>query len=231
MRTRRTNCYNIPMITSVIFDMDGLLFDTEVIYFECYKKAAKEWGLDFPFELFTACIGISREEAEKFMKQHFGDVVEPSQVHHRTYELVEEYLQNGGPISFRPGAKEAVEFFYKRGLKIGLASSNMRKWAEFYLREKGIYNYFSAITTCEEVKKLKPNPEVYLKTAQKLGAVPEQCLVFEDSAPGATAAIAANMRTCMVPQLSKPTRLIREQAFKIYHSLEDIYPDIDELLA
>ena len=218
------------MITSVIFDMDGLLFDTEVIYFECYKKAAKAWGLDFTFELFTACIGISREEAAKFMQQHFGKEVDPTLIHQRTYEVVEEYLQNGGEIPFRPGAKKAVEFFYKRGLKIGLASSNMRKWAEFYLKQKGIFDYFSAMTTCEEVKNLKPNPEVYLKTAQKLNAIPEQCLVFEDSAPGATAAIAANMRTCMVPQISQPTQFIRERAFKIYASLQDIYPDMDELL-
>ena len=219
------------MINAVIFDMDGLLFDTEIIYFSCYKKAAAQWGLDFTFELFTTCIGISREEADKFIKQHFGVKVDPVKIHKRTYELVEEYLQNGGPIPFRPGAKEAVEFFYKKGLKIGLASSNMRKWAEFYLRQTGIFDYFDAITTCEEVKQLKPNPEVYLKTAHKLGVLSGQCLVFEDSAAGATAAIAANMRTCMVPQLSKPTRLIREQAFKIYSSLEEIYPDMDELLA
>lgn len=219
------------MITSVIFDMDGLLFDTEIIYFSCYKKAAAEWGLDFTFELFSACIGISREEAERFMKQHFGKEVDSAQIHNRTYQLVEDYLQSGGEIPFRPGAKEAVEFFYHRRLKIGLASSNMRKWAEFYLRKKEILKYFSAITTCEEVKNLKPNPEVYLKTAQKLEVPPQQCLVFEDSAAGATAAIAAGMRTCMVPQISKPTRLIREQAFKIYTSLQDIYPDIEELLA
>ncbi len=219
------------MITSVIFDMDGLLFDTEVIYFECYKKAAREWGLDFTFELFKACIGISREEAAKFMQQYFGKEVNPSQIHSRTYELVEEYLQKGGPIPFRPGAKEAVKFFYERGLKIGLASSNMRKWAEFYLKQKGIFDYFSAITTCEDVTHLKPNPEVYLKTAQKLQTPPTLCLAFDDSAPGATAAIAAGMRTCMVPQISQPTQFIRERAFKIYRSLQDIYPDIDELLA
>lgn len=219
------------MINAVIFDMDGLLFDTEIIYFECYRKAAAEWGLDFTFELFAACIGISREEAERFMKQHFGQDVDPAKIHHRTYELVEEYLQKGGPIPFRPGAKEAVKFFYDKGLKIGLASSNMRKWAEFYLRQSGLFDYFSAITTCEEVKNLKPDPEVYLKTAHKLQVPAEKCLAFDDSAAGATAAIAAGMRTCMVPQISKPTRLIREQAFKIYNSLQDIYSDMDELLA
>ena len=218
------------MITTVIFDMDGLLFDTEIIYFDCYKQAAAEQGQEFTFELFKSCIGISREEASRFMLQHFGPQTDLDKMHKRTYELVEEYLQSGGPISFRPGAKKAVEFFYNKGLKIGLASSNLRVWAEFYLRQKKILKFFSAITTCEEVKNLKPDPEVYLKTAQKLGASPAQCLAFDDSAAGATAAIAAHMRTCMVPQISKPTRLIREQAFKIYKSLEDIYPDIDELL-
>ena len=165
------------------------------------------------------------------MQQHFGCAVDPVSLHNRTHELVEEYLQGGGVIPFRPGAKKAIEFFYNKGLKLGLASSNMRKWAEFYLHKKEIFDYFTVITTCEDVKNLKPDPEVYLKTAQKLGTVPEQCLAFDDSAAGATAAIAAGMRACMVPQLSKPTRLIREQAFKIYKSLEDIYSDMDELLS
>lgn len=218
------------MISAVIFDMDGLLFDTEIIYFSCYKKAAARHGWDFSFELFKSCVGISREEAWKFMKQYFGPQADVQRLDADTFALVEEYLQGGGPIQFRPGAKEAVEFFYKHGLKLGLASSNIRRWAEFYLKKKHLKNYFSAITTCEEVINLKPDPEVYLKTAQKLGVDASQCLAFDDSVAGATAAIRAGMRTCMVPQIRQPTQFIRECTFKIYHSLEDIYPDIDELL-
>lgn len=218
------------MITSVIFDMDGLLFDTEWIYYECYKKAGVKFGLDFTFELFASCVGISREEAARFMKNHFGPHINPEEIDRLTYAYVDEYIENGGDIPFRPGAKEAVEYFHKRGLKIGIASSNLLKWVNFYLNKNNIAQYFNAITTCDEVTNLKPNPEVYLKTADKLGAQVGECLVFEDSVAGATAGINAGMRTCMVPQIKQPDSFIRDHAFKIYKSLADIYPDIDELL-
>ncbi len=219
------------MITTVIFDMDGLLFDTEPIYFECYKKAAAEDGLNFTYELFESCVGISREDAARFILQHFGPQTDMQKLHVRTGEIFEEYLANDGEIRFRPGAKQAVEFFYNRGLKVALASSNITRWVMFLLEKKGIKKYFSSVTTSDDVFRPKPDPEVYLKTAQKLGVDVSECLVFEDSVAGATAAISARMRTCVVPQIKKPTQFVRENAFKIYHSLEDIYPDMDELLA
>lgn len=207
------------------------MFDTEPIYFECYKKAAAEDGLNFTYELFESCVGISREEAARFILQHFGPQTDMQKLHVRTGEIFEEYLANDGEIRFRPGAKQAVEFFYNRGLKVALASSNITRWVMFLLEKKGIKKYFSSVTTSDDVFRPKPDPEVYLKTAQKLGVDVSECLVFEDSVAGATAAISARMRTCVVPQIKKPTQFVRENAFKIYHSLEDIYPDMDELLA
>ncbi len=218
------------MITTVIFDMDGLLFDTEPIYFECYKKAAAEDGLEFPYELFESCVGISREDASRFILQHFGPETDIPKMHRRTGEIFEGYLASNKEIRFRPGAKEAVEFFYNRGLKIALASSNITRWVMFLLEKKEIKKYFSSVTTSDDVSHPKPDPEVYLKTAQKLGVDVSECLVFEDSVAGATAAVTARMRTCVVPQMKQPTQYIRENAFKIYSSLKDIYSDIDELL-
>ncbi len=218
------------MISTVIFDMDGTLYNTEHIYFKCYKQAAAEMGLHFTFELFAQGVGISREEANKFIKQHFGPQTDTDQLERRTYQLVDDYLQRGGHIPFMPGAKEAVELFYKRGLKLALASSNIRKWVEFYLDTTGLRRYFAMLTTCEDVTVLKPNPEVYLRTAAKLGVDPKQCLVFEDSVAGATAGIRAGMRTCMIPNIKQPDTFIRQHAFKIYTSLEQVPADFDELL-
>lgn len=219
------------MITTVIFDMDGLLFDTESIYFKCYQQAAKEQGFDFPFDLFVTCIGISREEAALFMRQHFGPKIDLTLLNNTTFKIVDNYLLGGGEIPFQEGAKEVVELFYKRGLKIGLASSNMRRWVDFYLDKKGLSSYFSAITSSDEVTRLKPDPEVYLKTAAKLDADVSQCLVFEDSVAGATAGISAGMRTCMVPDIKQPDTFVRENAFKIYNSLLEVPQDLEELLS
>ena len=219
------------MITSVIFDMDGLLFDTESIYFKFYHQAAQEQGFDFPFDLFVTCIGISREEAALFMRQHFGPKMDLEKLNNRTFQIVDDYLISGGEIPFQKGAEEAVKLFYKHGLKLGLASSNMRRWVDFYLTKKGIAGYFSATTSSDEVSKLKPDPEVYLKTARKLGADVTQCLVFEDSVAGTTAGISAGMRTCMVPDLKQPDTFVRENAFKIYNSLLEVPQDLEELLS
>ena len=219
------------MITSVIFDMDGTLYNTEIIYFECYRQAAAEMGLDFTFDLFAQGVGISREEANKFIKQHFGQDTDTDHLQRRTYQLVENYLQRGGDIPFMPGAQDAIKLFYKRGLKLGLASSNIRKWVDFYLEKTGLQKYFCAITTCEDVEQLKPNPEVYLRAAAKLGTDPTTCLVFEDSVAGATAAIRAGMRTCMIPNIKRPDSFIKEHAFKIYESFMQVPADVDELLS
>ena len=218
------------MITCVLFDMDGLLFNTELIYFECYQKAAAEMGLKFPFELFAQCVGIPREEANKFMLQYFGPGTDTTHMERRTYQLVENYLQRGGDIPLMPGAREAVELFYQRRLKVGLCSSNIRKWAEFYLDKTDMRRYFTIITTCEDVGRLKPDPEIYLKSAARLQTDPAQCLVFEDSVAGATAGIRAGMRTCMVPHIKAPDSFVKEHAFKIYPSLEPVPADADELL-
>lgn len=219
------------MISSVIFDMDGLLLSTEPIYFECYKKAAAEDGLTFSFELFETCVGMSSQDAGDLIKHHFGPDFDVEKLYRRTYAHFEDYVSSGKEIEFRPGAKKAVEYFYKRGLKVALASSNIRRWVDYLLTKKGIKKYFSSITTSDDVTNPKPDPEVYLKTAQKLGVDVTECLAFEDSVAGATAAISAGMRTCVVPQIKHPNSFVRQHAFKVYTSLEDIYPDMDELLS
>ncbi|MBR2392096.1 MAG: HAD-IA family hydrolase, partial [Elusimicrobiaceae bacterium] len=147
------------------------------------------------------------------------------------YAHFEDYIQSGGEVEFRPGAKEAVEYFYRKGFKIALASSNIRQWVEYLLERKGIRKYFSSVTTADDVSKPKPDPEVYLKTAEKLKTDVTECLVFEDSIAGATAAISAGMRTCVVPQIKQPNTFVRQNSFKVYNSLEDIYPDMEDLIS
>lgn len=218
------------MITHVIFDMDGLLLDTEMIYFICYQRAARKWGKEFPFELFEQCVGMSPVDARHIIDNYFKGQVDVDDLYRRTYDEVENYLQQDCEINFRPGAKEAVEYFARRGTVLALASSNLGRWVNFMLEKKDIKKYFSVITTADDVAKTKPDPEIYLTTAARLNVSPGECVAFEDSVAGATAAIRAGLRTCVVPQIKQPDSFVREKAFKIYKSLDDIYPDIDELL-
>lgn len=218
------------MIEAVIFDMDGMLFSTEPLYYQCYREAALQgYGVDFPFDLFVRCVGISIEEASKILENYFGSKVNVPELYRQCARNFENYMRTHH-IPLKPGAAEALEFFHKRGLKIALATSNIRSWAEQLLKQGGIRAYFSEIVTSEEVSRPKPDPEVYLRAAQQVGADVGACLAFDDSIAGATAAISAGMRTVVIPDLKQPDTFVREHAFRIYTSLKDIYPDIDELL-
>ena len=211
--------------------MDGLLLSTEPIYFLCYQRAAKKMGQTFPFELYEACVGMSTSDAAKIIDNYFKGALNVKELYRRTFDEFENYIHGGGEVDFRPGAKEAVEYFYKRGFPLALASSNIRRWVDYLLEKKGVKKYFSVITTSEDVEKPKPDPEIYLTTAARLHVAPDECLSFEDSVAGATASITAGMRVCVVPQIKQPDTFVRERAFKVYKSLKDIYPDMDELIS
>lgn len=218
------------MITSVIFDMDGTLFSTEPIYFKCYQQAAEPMGLNFTFELFESCIGKSVADAHPLMKSYFGRDVDVQALHDGCCRNFEEYMQTQ-PIPLRPCAKETVEFFHRRGLKLAVATSNISRWVEPLLTKTGLRPYFRAVVTSDHVSNPKPDPEVYLRAAQELGADIKECLAIEDSVAGATAAISAGMRTVVVPDLKQPDTFVREHAFGVYPSMCEIYKDMDELLA
>ena len=113
---------------------------------------------------------------------------------------------------------------------MGVATSNISSWGEKLLEKGKIKHYFFSVVTSDHVDNPKPDPEVYLRSARNLGADVRQCLAFEDSVAGATAAITAGMRTVVVPDLKQPTSFVRSHAFGVYKSLCDIYPDMDELL-
>lgn len=218
------------MITSAIFDMDGTLFSTEPIYFKCYQQAARPMGLNFTFELFESCIGMSVADSSKLVKSYFGRDVDVAYLYEQCGRNFEKYMDSHD-IPMKPCAKETLEYFRKRGLKMGVATSNITRWVEKLLQKGGIRDYFSSIVTSDHVANPKPDPEVFLRSARNLGADVSQCLAIEDSVAGATAAISAGMRTVVVPDLKQPNSFVRSHAFGVYKSLCDIYPDMDELLS
>lgn len=218
------------MIKSVIFDMDGTLFSTEPIYFKCYQAAAKEMGLDFTFELFEMCIGVSTIDAAPMMKSYFGRSVDVQKLHDDCCRNFEEYMEKY-PIPFRPKALETLQYFHERGFKMGIATSNIKKWADKLLEKNKIAHYFTSVVTNDVVTHPKPDPEVYLRCAQNLQTEVKECLAFEDSIAGATAAISAGIRTIVIPDLKQPNSFVKAHAFKVYPSMGDIYSDIEEILS
>lgn len=216
-------------ITSVIFDMDGTIFSTEPIYFKCYQQAAEPMGLKFTFELFESCIGMSVNDSAKLVKSYFGRDVDVKYLYDQCARNVDAYFA-AHDVPFKPCAKETIAYFHKRGLKLGMATSNISRWVDILLEKRGLKGYFSSIVTFDHVSNPKPDPEVYLRSAQNLGADVSQCLAIEDSVAGATAAISAGMRTVVVPDLKQPNSFVRANAFRIYKSLCDMQREMDEVL-
>ncbi|MBW8351899.1 HAD family hydrolase [Bacillus sp. IITD106] len=185
------------MIKGIIFDFDGLIFDTETHQYLVYQEIFNEYGSELPISLWQKEIGtqtgfspfhylegkikrpINHENVQKDFRSRFYQILEQE----KAREGVEEYL------------KEAK----KLNLKIGLASSSTYQWVSSHLKNLGLFNYFDCIKTSDDVTHVKPAPSLYLLAAKCLGLTIEECLVFEDSANGALAAKRAGMYCVVVP--------------------------------
>lgn len=187
------------MIKGIIFDFDGLIFDTETIQYHVLNNIFLENGSKLPLTRWQEEIGtytgfmpfeyleelINRKLDHQEMEMKFQDTFHKLLLNEKARPGVEEYL------------KEANEL----GLKIGLASSSNFQWVSSHLKNLNLYEYFQCIKTSDDVEFVKPDPTLYLEAAKSLGLDAEECLVFEDSANGAIAAKRAGMRCVIVPNV------------------------------
>ncbi|WP_082687089.1 HAD family phosphatase [Bacillus sp. FJAT-27445] len=184
------------MIKGIIFDFDGLIVDTESLWFEAYKEVMGEFGCELPLEEFSKVIGTTDEVLKDYFQKTTGITVDEAGLHLKTNEL---YRQKSGGLELREGVREYLEEARELGLKIGLASSSRRDWVESYLRKFGIFEYFETIMTKEDVDKVKPDPALYIRALESLGIDADEAVAFEDSLNGSAAAIAAGMHCVIVP--------------------------------
>lgn len=204
------------MKKGAIFDMDGTLFDTERLYARNWSAAAEHLGQvpnpDFPF----AVAGSSGEGMKEIVRRYYPNV-DPAVMIEECLSRTEKAVQRGLPE--KPGMREILLYFQGLGIKMAVASSSRRDGILAKLRRSGIVGFFSAIVSGEEVERGKPAPDIFLLAAQRLGAAPEECFVFEDSINGARSGIAAGCTTIMIPDLFPPTKDLRENCAGIYSSL------------
>lgn len=181
------------MLNALIFDLDGVIVDTEPMHFESDRMTASDYGFRMPDELFAAYIGVSSPDMWAELIDHYGipDTVENVVARlnaHKDELLAEMEL---API---PGIRELLAEAAGAGMKIGLASSSPRRFIEAMLDNLGITDCFGAVVSGQEVERGKPAPDVFLRAAELLGVAPGDCLVIEDACQGVRAAKAAGMR-------------------------------------
>lgn len=206
------------MIKAVIFDMDGVLIDTEKHYYVCWQKAAREFGFPFTGEHALMLRSCDAKLAEKMMQEIFGPAFDYYAIRERRRELVNEtLLQNG--LEMKPEVKEILFYLREKGIKTAVATATPIERTMEHLTKLGIADLFDSIVSAKQVKNGKPAPDVYLYACEKIGMKPEECIAVEDSPNGIRSAYAAGCKPVMVPDLTQPDEDLSKILFGLVDSL------------
>jgi HAD superfamily hydrolase (TIGR01509 family) len=207
-------------VAGVIFDMDGLLLDTERLYLDGLFKAAIAVERVMTQEFALSMIGVPGKECNAMIEAHYGEgfsIAAFSAVFNAT---VEAALERDIPL--RPGARELVAYLAAEGIPQAIATSARRASVQRYIGQLGLLDHFAAIVSREDVENPKPAPDPFLAAAAKLGVPPADCVALEDSHHGITAAHAAGMMTIMVPDLLPATDAVRMKCIAVADDLHAV---------
>ena len=210
----------IKNIKAIIFDMDGVILDSESISDITWRKAAEERGLSVNDQILNACRGSNKNDTIVTLKKYYGADFDSEKFLERTSELFHEIEDKEG-IPLLPYAREILEYLKPR-YRLALASSTRGPTVERQLRAVGLIDFFETRTTGEQVEHSKPNPEIYLMACKSIGMKPEECIAIEDSLNGIRSAHAAGLHPIMVIDKVQPTDEIRNMCEAVFDSLNEV---------
>lgn len=208
------------MCKVAIFDMDGLLIDSERRIMRACIAAAKSIGIDYTQAQYVELIGKAWPIASRIMTEQLGSEANFQQVMHY---INSSHDEDGEPFPLKSGARALLEYYQANRVVCGVASSSPLSHIQERLNAVGVLDFFTAITSGHEVENGKPDPDVYQLAMRRLGVGDqfniEDCIAFEDSDPGAMAAIAAGLKVVVVPDLKQPSHHVKTHAFSVQPSL------------
>jgi len=204
-----------------IFDMDGLLLDTEKICWECFKNACGYYNYDPDFSIYKRCIGRKAEEGNKLLNEGFGNNIPFEEVQKKWSVLYGSYIENE-VIPVKDGVYEFLNFLAKKNIRKAVATSTASDTALKKLKKSGLVDFFELIVSGDQVNNSKPHPEIYIKTAQLLNIVPQNCIAFEDSDNGAKSAFSAGMTVVQVVDMVEPSVEVKKLNHLIVNSFNEL---------
>ena len=205
---------------AAIFDMDGLMLDTERIYHRTFRKVGVELGYTLSDELLLATSGRTFADGYRMLQESLGSDFPLAAFQARWPVLwYEDVAVHGIPL--KPGLVELLDWLDQERIPKAVATSSYVEEAEFSLRASGLTERFATVVTADEIVNGKPAPDIYLLAAERLQVNPARCLACEDSEPGALAAAAAGMYTIMVPDTHQPSAEVAAHAALVVPTLRE----------
>ncbi len=218
-------------IKALLFDLDGLIFDSEKEYYRCWKQAGEDCGFTIPHETLLALRSCDSLVARQRLEEALGQTGVYDGIRARRKEIMRPYL-----TEHEPELKDGVISFLQKmrsypNVRKAVVTQSRREDKESLLEKAGLLQYFDEVVSADDVKRGKPFPDMYECACRKLGIVPEECIAFEDSPNGIQSAYAAGVHPVMIPDLSGPDEELEQMCFGVYPSLEDSFSAIAPHLA
>ena len=206
---------------AVVFDMDGVIFDTERLVIEFWKEVAKKHNIPNVEHTCIQCLGTNRVRTREIFLENYGADFPYDPYRAEVTELFNTHYK-GVPLPTKPGVRELLSYLQEQDIKVGLASSTAQHLVRAEIGTAGLLPYFQTLVCGDMVEHSKPAPDIFLKACEILNADPTKSIAIEDSFNGIRSAHCAGMTPIMVPDQVQPTDEIRALAFHVMPSLLDV---------
>ncbi|MGN0377729.1 MAG: HAD family hydrolase [Suilimivivens sp.] len=206
---------------AVIFDMDGVIFDSERLVMEGWLEVARKYGIDGIEEVFGRCIGVNAQATRQIVLEYYGEDF-PYEAYKKETSALFHARYGNGKLPMKPGVKELLSYLKEAGYLIGLASSTRQAVVEQEIRDAGLFCYFDKLVCGDMLKKSKPEPDIYLMACEQLSVKPKEAVAIEDSYNGIRSASRAGLTAVMVPDMVQPDEEMKNLAHMICKDLFEV---------
>lgn len=214
--------------SAAIFDMDGLLLDSERIALKTFEETCEILNVEYDMSIYFKCIGTNNEKTREILVNGFGPAFSYEDFTELWFQKFEKESIDR-PVPLKDGAERLLKKLKSISMPLSVATSTAHDDAVHKLRKANILDYFSFVVAGDQIENCKPDPEIYIKAASRLGEDTERCIAFEDSENGVKSAVASGMTVIQIPDLVQPSNEIKALGHLIFKSLNDVCDEFDTI--